>query len=58
MKIEFDLDEMTEKGRKLLLMRANEWQCTPTQAMARVLDEAAKRAKVTLSPTPEHKEAA
>lgn len=57
MTIEFDLDEMTDRGRKLLLMKSNEWQCTPSQAMARLMDEAAKRAKVTVPPTPE-KEAA
>lgn len=53
MTIEFDLDEMTDRGRKLLLMKANEWQCTPSQAMSRLVDEAAKRAKVTV-PTVTH----
>jgi len=53
MTIEFDLDEMTERGRKLLLMKANEWNCTPSQAMARLMDAAAKRAKVSsTNPTP------
>jgi hypothetical protein len=47
MTIEFDLDEMTERGRKLLLMKSNEWAVTPTQAMARLLEEAAKRAKIS-----------
>jgi hypothetical protein len=58
MTIEFDLDEMTERGRKLLLMKANEWAVTPTQAMARILEAAAKRAKITVPPTTDHKEAA
>ena len=48
MTIQFDLDSMTDRGRKLLLMKANEWQCTPSQAMSRIFDEAAKRAKVTV----------
>jgi hypothetical protein len=47
MTIEFDLDQFTERGRKLLLMQANKWGCTPAEALARILDAAAKRAKVT-----------
>lgn len=48
MTIEIDLDDMTERGRKLLLMKANQWQCPPSSAMFRLIDEAAKRAKVTV----------
>lgn len=55
MNIEFDLNKLTEQGRSLLLLRANEWGCTPAEALARILHEAAKRAKL---PTPQGKEAA
>lgn len=48
-RIEFDLDQFTERGRKLLLMRANQWQCTPAEAMARILDEDARKAKITVN---------
>ena len=58
MTIEFDLDEMTERGRKLLLMKANEWSCPPAEALSRILEAAAKRAKITAPPTTDHKEAA
>lgn len=50
MNIEFDLENLTERGRMLLLTRANEWECTPAEALARILHEAAKRAKVTSQP--------
>jgi len=50
MNIEFDLTKLSERARTLLLMRANQWGCTPAEAMGRILDAAAKRAKVA---TPE-----
>jgi hypothetical protein len=53
MTIELDLDELTERGRMLLLKRANEWRCTPTEAMARILDEDARKARVSAPKTPE-----
>ena len=46
MTIEFELESLTDKGRMLLLQRANQWQCTPAQAMARILEAAAKKAKL------------
>ena len=46
MTIDFDLDQLTPRGQKLLLMRSNEWRCTPSEAFARILDEVAKREKV------------
>lgn len=55
MNIEFDLTKLSERARTLLLMRANQWGCTPAEAMGRLLDESAKRAKL---PNPETKEAA
>ena len=57
MTIEFDLDQFTERGRKLLLMRANQWGCSPAEAMARILDEDARKARVGSS-TETGKEAA
>lgn len=51
MNIEFDLNKLTERARTLILMRANQWGCTPAEAMARIFDDAAKRAKLS---TPEH----
>ena len=58
MTIEFDLDELTPRGNKLLLMKANEWNCTPSEALSRILEAAAKRAKITVPPTPDQKQAA
>ncbi len=55
MTLELDLDQFSERGRKLLLMRANQWGCTPAEALSRILDAAAKKAKL---PTPNGKEAA
>lgn len=55
MTIDFDLDQLTPRGQKLLLMKSNEWKCTPSEAFARILDEVAKKAKVM---APEPKEAA
>lgn len=52
MTIEFDLTKLSERARTLLLMKANQWGCTPAEAMARLLDAAAKRAKVS-SPEPQ-----
>jgi hypothetical protein len=48
MSIEFDLDQLTEQGRKLLLVRSNEWNCPPAEAMRRILDEEATRQKVAV----------
>ena len=50
MTIDFDLNILTERGRMLLLQRANQWQCTPTQAMARILEAVAKKAKLPAHP--------
>ncbi len=57
MTLEFELDHLTERGRKLLLLRANEWNCSPSEALVRLLEEAAKRAKLT-APAKDGKEAA
>lgn len=54
MTIDFDLDQLSPRAQKLLLMRSNQWGCTPSEAFARILDEQAKREKVKA----EEKEAA
>lgn len=53
MTIEFDLDQFSERGRKLLLMKANQWGCAPAVALARMLDEAAKRSRVKAAVIPD-----
>ena len=59
MTIDFDLDQLTARGQKLLLMKSNEWKCTPSEAFARILDLAAKKAGVKAErPNPNEKEAA
>lgn len=58
MNIEFDLTKLSERARTLLLMKANQWGCTPAEAMARLLDAAAKRAKITPPTGPDAKQAA
>ncbi|MBP6785327.1 MAG: hypothetical protein KA152_16140 [Verrucomicrobiales bacterium] len=50
MTIDFDLDQLTARGQKLLLMKSNEWKCTPSEAFARILDLAAKKAGVKAEP--------
>ena len=47
MTIDFDLDQLTARAQKLLLMKSNEWKCTPSEAFARILDQLAKKAKIT-----------
>ena len=53
MTIEFDLDQFSERGRKLLLMRANQWGCAPAVALGRLLDEAAAKARVKAAVIPD-----
>ncbi len=47
MTIDFDLDQLTPRAQKLLLMKSNEWRCTPSEAFARILDQLAAKAKIT-----------
>lgn len=54
MTIDFDLETLSPRAQKLLLMKSNEWKCTPSEAFARILDERAKKEKVKA----EEKEAA
>lgn len=39
----FDPDAYTERSLKLIMRKAQEWGCTPAEAVARLLDEVAKR---------------
>lgn len=42
--LEFNPDGYSERSLKLILAKAQEWQCTPAEAVTRLLDELAKRA--------------
>ena len=44
MTIEFDLKQLSEGSTRFLMLKANEWKCTPSEALARILDDRAKRA--------------
>lgn len=41
--LEFNPDNYSERSLKLILAKAQEWQCTPAEAVSRLLDELAKR---------------
>jgi hypothetical protein len=41
--LEFNPDAYSERSLKLILAKAQEWQCTPAEAVSRLLDELAKR---------------
>lgn len=41
--IQFDPDAFTERALKLILRKAQEWSCTPAEALSRILDEQAER---------------
>lgn len=41
--IEFNPDQYSERSLKLILAKAQEWNCTPAEAVSRLLDEVAKR---------------
>lgn len=41
--LEFDTSQYTERALRLILDRAQAWGCTPAEAVARLLDQAAKR---------------
>lgn len=56
MTLEFEIEKLSERARALLLLKANQWQCSPSEALARLLDSAAQRVK--LPPTPNNKDAA
>lgn len=43
MTIEFDLDQLSDKGRSFLLKRSNEWRCTPSEAFVRIVETLEKR---------------
>jgi hypothetical protein len=41
--LEFNPDAYSERSLRLILAKAQEWQVTPAEAVARLLDELAKR---------------
>lgn len=43
--LEFNPDLYTERTLKLILAKAQEWQCTPQAAVTRLLDELAQQPK-------------
>ena len=42
--LEFNPDSYSERSLKLILAKAQEWKCTPAEAVRRLLDELATRA--------------
>jgi hypothetical protein len=41
--LEFNPDSYSERSLKLILAKAQEWKCTPAEAVAKLMDELAKR---------------
>ena len=41
--LEFDPDQYSERSLKLILAKAQEWQVSPAEAVAKLLDELAKK---------------
>ena len=41
--IEFKPECYSERSLRLILAKAQEWQCTPAEAVSKLLDELAKR---------------
>jgi hypothetical protein len=50
--LELDLDALSETSRNSIIVWANRWNCTPSEAAARLLDAAAKKRKPR-NPQPE-----
>ena len=46
MKLEFNLEELPQQVRNLLLMRSNQWQCSPAEALTRLLNKVAKDERI------------
>lgn len=44
MTIDFELDKLPPASLRHLMLKANQWGCTPAEALARILDAAAKKA--------------
>jgi ribosomal protein S16 len=43
--LQFDPSLYSEKALQLILAKAEEWKCQPSEAVARLLDQAAKKSK-------------
>lgn len=41
--LQFNPDAYSERSLRLILAKAQEWQCPPSEAVSRLLDELAKR---------------
>lgn len=41
--LEFNPDNYSERTVRLILAKATEWQCTPLEAVSRLMDELAER---------------
>lgn len=41
--LQFDTSGYTPEALRLILAKAQEWSCTPAEAVARLLDQAGKR---------------
>ncbi len=44
-KLEFRPDDYSDRSLRLILAKAQEWECPPQEAVVRLLDELAKRAE-------------
>jgi hypothetical protein len=42
-KLEYDPTQYTAKVNQLIMLKAEQWQCPPGQALMRLLDEVAKK---------------
>lgn len=42
-KIEYDPMQYNEKVNRLIMLKAEQWKCPPSEALARLLDELAAR---------------
>jgi len=41
--MDIDINTLSEGSRRFLLYKTNEWNCSPSQAYARILDERASK---------------
>jgi len=43
--IEFPANQYSERTLRLILAKAQEWQCTPQEAVSRLMDQLAERSE-------------
>lgn len=46
MTIEFNLEELPQQVRNLLLLKSNQWKCSPSEALTRLLNQVAKSERI------------